>query len=82
MLAADYEPPQARLSQHLKDVRLMLAAAQKTTAKTPLKQLHEELLALAESRGYGKAGYGKAGYGKADNAAIIEAYRKDTPCSD
>jgi len=58
-------------------VRLMLAAAQKTTAKTPLKQLHEELLALAESRGYGKAGYGKA-----DNAAIIEAYRKDTPCSD
>ena len=45
---------------------------QKTAAKTPLTQLHEELLALAESRGYGKA----------DNAAIIEAYRKDTPCSD
>ncbi len=72
MLAADYEPPQARLTQHLKDVRLMLAAAEETSAKVPLTQLHEELLALAESRGYGKA----------DNAAIIEAYREDTSCSD
>lgn len=66
MVARDYEPPQARLSQHLKDVRLMLAAAEGASMKTPLTELHETLLALAESRGFGEA----------DNAAVIEAYRE------
>jgi len=72
MIEAEYLPPQARLAQHLKDVRLMLAAAEETATKVPLTQLHEELLSRAELRGFGNA----------DNAAIIEAYREDKPCLD
>jgi 3-hydroxyisobutyrate dehydrogenase-like beta-hydroxyacid dehydrogenase len=72
MIEAEYQPPQARLAQHLKDVRLILAAAEETSIKVPLTQLHRELLSLAELRGFGNA----------DNAAIIEAYREDKPCLD
>jgi 3-hydroxyisobutyrate dehydrogenase-like beta-hydroxyacid dehydrogenase len=72
MIEAEYQPPQARLAQHLKDVRLILAAAEETSIKVPLTQLHKELLSLAELRGFGNA----------DNAAIIEAYREDKPCLD
>ena len=72
MIEAKYQPPQARLAQHLKDVRLILAAAEETSTKVPLTQLHRELLSLAELRGFGDA----------DNAAIIEAYREDKPCLD
>ena len=72
MIEAEYQPPQARLAQHLKDVRLILAAAEETSTKVPLTQLHRELLSLAELRGFGNA----------DNAAIIEAYREDKPCLD
>jgi 3-hydroxyisobutyrate dehydrogenase-like beta-hydroxyacid dehydrogenase len=53
-------------------VRLILAAAEETSIKVPLTQLHKELLSLAELRGFGNA----------DNAAIIEAYREDKPCLD
>lgn len=67
MVTGNYEPPQARLTQHLKDVRLMLAAAQEASMNVPLTELHEKLLSLAESRGFGEV----------DNAAIIEAYRKE-----
>lgn len=62
MLAGDFEP-QARLSQHLKDVRLMLAAAANADAKLPLTETHRHLLELAES----------AGLGQLDNSAIIRA---------
>ena len=55
---------EARLSQHLKDVRLILASASARHAKTPLSQVHRELLETLE----------KAGYGDADNSAIIMAY--------
>jgi 3-hydroxyisobutyrate dehydrogenase-like beta-hydroxyacid dehydrogenase len=55
---------EARLSQHLKDVRLILAAAAAKHAKTPLSQVHRELL----------EGLEKAGYGDVDNSAIIMAY--------
>lgn len=72
MIEAEYQPPQARLAQHLKDVRLILDAAGEASIKVPLTQLHEKLLATAESRGFGNA----------DNAAIIEAYREDKPCLD
>ncbi|MDA0838370.1 MAG: NAD(P)-dependent oxidoreductase [Planctomycetota bacterium] len=64
MVAADYAP-QARLSQHLKDVRLMIAEAQRAGASIPLTQLHRELLERAE----------ELGFGDADNSAIIEAFR-------
>jgi 3-hydroxyisobutyrate dehydrogenase-like beta-hydroxyacid dehydrogenase len=55
---------EARLSQHLKDVRLILAAAAATGAKTPLSQVHRQLLERLEA----------AGYGDVDNSAIIMAY--------
>jgi 3-hydroxyisobutyrate dehydrogenase-like beta-hydroxyacid dehydrogenase len=56
--------PQARLSQHLKDVRLILAAGTSSGAKLPLSEVHRKLLETAES----------AGYGDADNSAVIKAY--------
>jgi 3-hydroxyisobutyrate dehydrogenase-like beta-hydroxyacid dehydrogenase len=55
---------EARLSQHLKDVRLILAAAGAKHAKAPLSQVHRQLLESLEA----------AGYGDADNSAIIMAY--------
>ncbi|MBX7210730.1 MAG: NAD(P)-dependent oxidoreductase [Verrucomicrobiaceae bacterium] len=60
MLREDFTP-QARLSQHLKDVRLMLAASAK---KLPLSEAHRTLLERAESLGCGDL----------DNSAIIKAY--------
>jgi 3-hydroxyisobutyrate dehydrogenase-like beta-hydroxyacid dehydrogenase len=64
MLARDYEP-QARLSQHLKDVRLMLDAAARTGTPLPLSELHRELLERAE----------RAGLGELDNSAVLEVFR-------
>ncbi len=55
---------EARLSQHLKDVRLILNAATAKHAKVPLSQVHRQLL----------EGLAAAGYGDADNSAIIMAY--------
>ena len=55
---------EARLSQHLKDVRLILAAAGAKHAKAPLSQVHRQLLEGLEA----------AGYGDVDNSAIIMAY--------
>jgi 3-hydroxyisobutyrate dehydrogenase-like beta-hydroxyacid dehydrogenase len=63
MLAGDFAP-QARLSQHLKDVRLMLAAAERTAMHLPLSEVHRILLERAEA----------AGYGDADNSAIVRAF--------
>lgn len=56
--------PQARLSQHLKDVRLILAAGAHNGARLPLSETHRRLLELAEP----------AGFGDADNSAVIKAY--------
>ena len=64
MVDADYTL-HARLSQHLKDVRLILAEAERTGARTPLCEIHQELLEHAE----------QLGFGEADNSAVIEAYR-------
>jgi len=55
---------EARLSQHLKDVRLILASAAAKNARTPLSQVHRQLLERLEA----------AGYGDLDNSAIIMAY--------
>jgi len=63
MISGDFAP-QARLSQHLKDVRLMLAAAERTGIELPLSSLHRELLERAEA----------AGYGELDNSAVIRAF--------
>jgi len=69
MLRRQYEP-EARLAQHLKDVRLILQQAERSGCALPLSTLHETLLAAAES----------AGFGDCDNRAIIEAFaRLSTP---
>jgi 3-hydroxyisobutyrate dehydrogenase-like beta-hydroxyacid dehydrogenase len=53
--------PQARLSQHIKDVRLILEEASRGGATLPLSAVHLELLEQAEA----------AGLGELDNSAII-----------
>jgi 3-hydroxyisobutyrate dehydrogenase-like beta-hydroxyacid dehydrogenase len=58
--------PEARLSQHLKDVRLILAAGERCHARLPLSTQHKQLLEEAES----------AGFGDADNSAVIELFRR------
>lgn len=62
MLERDFTP-QAKLSQHLKDVRLMLAAS---SIPLPLSETHRQLLEKAEALGFGDA----------DNSAVIEAISK------
>jgi 3-hydroxyisobutyrate dehydrogenase-like beta-hydroxyacid dehydrogenase len=59
---------QARLSQHFKDVRLMLDAAKSAGLELPLTQTHAKLLARAEA----------VGLGQLDNSAIINVFRKPT----
>jgi len=53
--------PQARLAQHIKDVRLMLKEAARGGISLPLSEVHLELLEQAEA----------AGLGELDNSAII-----------
>ena len=62
MLRADFAP-QARLSQHLKDVRLMLESAAHAGQRLPLSEAHRELLEQAE----------RLGLGALDNSAVIRA---------
>ena len=57
---------EARLSQHLKDVRLILGLAAAHKAKTPLSEVHRQLLERLEA----------AGYGDVDNSAIVMAYER------
>jgi 3-hydroxyisobutyrate dehydrogenase-like beta-hydroxyacid dehydrogenase len=63
MIDGDFTPD-ARLSQHHKDVRLILDAATSAGIDLPLSRLHDELLADLEARGFGGL----------DNSAIIRAY--------
>lgn len=67
MISGDLSP-QARLSQHLKDVRLMLAAAAQHHVPLRLTDTHRQLLENAESLGHG-------GH---DNSAIFQALREMT----
>jgi len=57
---------QARLSQHLKDVRMMLRAAGAAGVTLPLADTHRRLMEQAEA----------AGLGDLDDCAIIEILRK------
>jgi 3-hydroxyisobutyrate dehydrogenase-like beta-hydroxyacid dehydrogenase len=65
MVSGEFEA-QARLSQHLKDVRLILEAGEQSGAELPLSRTHRELLELAES----------AGLGQLDNSAIIRVFEQ------
>ncbi len=62
MLRGDFAV-QAKLSQHLKDVKLILATAAKARAKLPLSDTHRKLLEQAEL----------SGFGDLDNSAVIRA---------
>lgn len=62
MIHQDFEP-QAKLSQHLKDVRLMLEAS---SIPLPLSETHRQLLEKAVALGFGEA----------DNSAVIQAILK------
>ena len=68
MIEGDFQV-QARLSQHLKDVRLILAAAANSGLTLSLSQIHAQLLEQAENEGFGAL----------DNSAIINVYRKRAP---
>ncbi len=70
MIAGDFEP-QARLSQHLKDVRLMIEAAALAGQRLPLSETHRDLLELAE----------RLGLGTLDNSAILRAIETQRPWS-
>jgi len=63
MIARDFTP-QARLSQHLKDVRLILEVGERCAAMLPLSAVHRELLRKLED----------AGFGAEDNSAVIRAF--------
>lgn len=63
MVRGDFHA-QARLSQHLKDIRIVLAEGAAAGIDLPLSQAHRRLLELAE----------EAGWGEADNSAIIRAF--------
>jgi 3-hydroxyisobutyrate dehydrogenase-like beta-hydroxyacid dehydrogenase len=71
MINAEFSP-QAKLSQHLKDVRLMLKAGESVGAKLPLTDAHRILLEAAEA----------AGYGELDNSALIRAFDPPGRASD
>lgn len=60
MVAGDFTP-QAKLSQHLKDVRIILAEAERAGQALPLSTLHRQLLEQAEALGWGDQ----------DNSAIL-----------
>ena len=66
MATNDFKP-QARLRQHLKDVRLILAAARNNQANVPLSKLHERLLQDLVD----------AGMGDLDSSAVINAFRPE-----
>jgi 3-hydroxyisobutyrate dehydrogenase-like beta-hydroxyacid dehydrogenase len=61
MIRGDFAPD-ARLSQHLKDVRLIVDIGRHAGLPMPLSAAHREVLAEAET----------AGYGELDNSAIIK----------
>lgn len=63
MIDGDFAP-EARLSQHHKDVRLILESAARAGRDLPLSRLHDQLLAGLEGRGLGGL----------DNSAIMRAY--------
>jgi len=66
MITGDFSP-QARLSQHLKDVRIILEEGEQSGAKLPFSNLHKNILEELE----------KSGFGHNDNSAVIRAFRDD-----
>jgi 3-hydroxyisobutyrate dehydrogenase-like beta-hydroxyacid dehydrogenase len=65
MLHGDFRP-QARLAQHLKDVRLILEMGRRAGAALPLSQKHAEVLARGVALGHGDE----------DNSAVLQVLRE------
>ena len=65
MVSRDYTP-QARLSQHLKDVRIILEGAKGAGLTLPLAEAHRRLMEQAE----------QLGLGDQDNSVILEVLRR------
>ncbi len=65
MVESDFTP-QARLSQHAKDVGLILEDAVRSGLQLPLSEAHDKLLKRAT----------ELGWGDSDNSAIIKAYEQ------
>ncbi len=63
MITGDFAP-QARLRQHLKDVRLILDMGERAQTDLPVSELHVKLLREAMA----------AGYGDEDNSAIMKMF--------
>ncbi|MEE2641419.1 MAG: NAD(P)-dependent oxidoreductase [Planctomycetota bacterium] len=63
MINGEFQP-QARLSQHKKDVELMIEAALAAETDLPVSRLHLEILTKCEQQGWGAL----------DNCAIIRAF--------
>lgn len=68
MLRGDFVP-EARLSQHLKDVRLIVACGREAGLPMPLSVAHQAVLEAAEA----------AGLGGLDNSAIIQVLSARAP---
>ncbi|MCC7374555.1 MAG: NAD(P)-dependent oxidoreductase [Verrucomicrobiales bacterium] len=68
MVERDYSV-QARLSQHLKDVRLILDTAAGAKVPLPFTEVHRTLMERAEAKGLGDL----------DNSAILEVLRPTSP---
>jgi len=68
MLNEEFDP-EARLTQHLKDVLLILASGERSGAHLPLSRVHRSILEAAEA----------AGFGSSDNSAIIKAFQNGLP---
>ena len=60
---------QARLSQHLRDVRMILEAAAGAGLPLPLAEAHRTLMERAEAEGWGDL----------DNSVVVDVYRKSKP---
>lgn len=67
MVTGDFAPA-SKISQHVKDVRLILEEAQRLGMRLRLEEVHAELLAKAIEHGLGEL----------DNAAIIRACQRGT----
>ena len=67
MVRGEFLAPQSRIHQHLKDLALMLAAAETQGQRLPLTETHAELLRAAVA----------AGDGELDNAAIVRQLRRE-----
>jgi 3-hydroxyisobutyrate dehydrogenase-like beta-hydroxyacid dehydrogenase len=67
MVRESFAPAQSRITQHLKDLRLMHAAASAAGQRLPLAEAHTALLEAAV----------RAGDGELDNAAVLRQLRRE-----